>query len=400
MKALKLTVLSWLLVATALAAGKQPDFVTQEATGEAAIVGGDKDSAKRQALKAAQREAVEQVVGSRITAQTLAANNQLISDKILSRTDGYVRKYDIVDTKEEDGAMKVTIRAQVGTGQLDKDVQAVQALIQQLGNRKMIILLQEQTVTSNQTSLNTQTMATVLTEAFTKDGWTIIDPSFAMGKVKVQPGATTLSSTEAKEIGDLAKADYILYGNVTFLQHDPYNTLLTGKDEKGNQALFLVSGTHDLALFVADSGTQLTKLTGRFLSDEMVNRGAQYISYDHAAQEMARGRGAKIVEELRKTTGEYLQNALFNGNRVVMNVVGLADYAAVQGFKKVLAQELSSGLREMGQGSFGDGKTQFDMTFLGTTDDIAEAVSGKSFKGKKVSVTRVSSNTIELTLAR
>ncbi len=138
--------------------------------------------------------------------------------------------------------MKVTIRAQVGTGQLDRDLQAVQALIQSLSNRKMVILLQEQTVTSQQTSLNTQTMPTVLSEAFTKDGWTIIDPSFASGKVRVQSGATTLSATEAKEIGDLAKADYILYGNVTFLQHDVTGSVLTGKDDKGNQALFLVSG--------------------------------------------------------------------------------------------------------------------------------------------------------------
>jgi hypothetical protein len=83
-----------------------------------------------------------------------------------------------------------------------------------------------------------------------------------------------------------------------------------------------------------------------------------------------------------------------------MNVVGLADYGAVQGFKKVLAKELSSGLREMGQGTFDEGKAQFDLIFLGSTEDMAEAVSGKSFKGKKVSVTGVSGNTIELTLAR
>lgn len=399
MKALKLTVLSWFLVATALAAGKQPDFVTQEATGEAAIVGGDTEKAIRDARNAALREAVEQVVGVRVSAQTLAANNQLITDKILSRTDGYVRKYDIVDRKEEGGVMKVTIRAQVGTGQLDKDLQAIQMLVQQLANRKLVILLQEQTVTIQQTSLNTQTLTTVLTEALTKDGWTIIDPSFAMGKVKVQPGATTLSAAEAKEIGDLAKADYILYGNVTFLQHDVSGKML-GKDDKGNLALFLVSGTYDLALFVTDSGTQLTKLTGRFVGDDMQAHESKVISFDHTAHALARGRGTRIVEELRKSTGEYLQNAFFNGNRVVMNVVGLADYAAVQGFKKVLAKELSTGLREMGQGSFDEGKARFDVLFVGTTDDMAEAVGGKSFKGKKVSVTKVSGNTIELTVAR
>jgi hypothetical protein len=401
MKALKLTVLSWFLVATAMAAGKQPDFVTQEATGEAAIVNGDKDKAIRDARNAALREAVEQVVGVRVSAQTLAANNQLITDKILSRTEGYVRKFDIVDRKEEDGVMKVTVKAQVGTGQLDRDLQAVQALIQQLANRRIVILLQEQTITVQQTSINTQTMSTILSEAFTQDGWTILDPSFAMGKVKVQGGATTLSSTEAKEIGDLTKADYILYGTVTFLHHEPPGGLLPGKDDKGNQALFFVSGNYDLSLFVTDSGTQLTKLTGKFVSSEdMKNPNAVVVSYDHTAQEIVRGRGAAIVAELRKKTAEYLNNALFNGNRVVMNVVGLADYAAVQGFKKVLAKELSSGLREMGQGSFAEGKAQFDLTFLGTTDEMAEAVSGKTFKGKKVSVTRVSSNTIELTLAR
>jgi hypothetical protein len=83
MKALKLTVLSWLLVS--VAAGKQPEFVTQQATGEASIVGGDVKRAQRGAQDAALREAVEQVVGVRVSSQTLAANNQLITDKILNR---------------------------------------------------------------------------------------------------------------------------------------------------------------------------------------------------------------------------------------------------------------------------------------------------------------------------
>jgi hypothetical protein len=124
------------------------------------------------------------------------------------------------------------------------------------------------------------------------------------------------------------------------------------------------------------------------------------VSYERTAHDIARARGPQIVAEVRKPVGEYLQNSVFNGNRVVMNVVGLADYAAVQGFKKVLAKELSTGLREMGQGSFDEGKARFDVLFVGTTDDMAEAVGGKSFKGKKVSVTKVSGNTIELTVAR
>jgi hypothetical protein len=399
MKALKLTVLSWLLVTTAMAAGKPPDFVTQEATGEAAIVGGDKETAKRQAIKAAQREAVEQVVGVRVSAQTLAANNQLISDKILSRTDGYVRKYDIVSTKEEDGVLKVTIRAQVGTGQLDRDLQAIQALVQQLSNRKLVILLQEQTLTPQGEAINSQTMSAVLSEAFKVDGWTLIDPAFAAGKLQLQPGATTLSNTMAKEIGDLTTADYILYGTVIYRQQ-ALNQMAGSK--VGDQLVFPISGEYNLAVFETDSGDQLSNVSGKFVSakSDLGAEGTVSVSYERTAYDIAKARGAQIVAEVRKPVAEYLQNALFNGNRVVMNVTGLADYAAVQGFKKVLAQELSSGLREMGQGTFNAGKAQFDLTFLGTTDEMAEVVSGKSFKGKKVSVTGVSGNTIELTLAR
>lgn len=399
MKALKLTVLSWFLVAAALAAGKKPEFVTQEATGEAAIVGTDTDKARKEAISAALREAVEQVVGVRVSSQTLTANNQLITDKILSRSDGYVRKYDIVDRKEEGGVVRVTIRAQVGTGQLDRDLQAVQALVQQLNNRKLVILLQEQTLTPQGEVINSQTMSSVLSEAFKVDGWTIIDPAFAMGKVQVQPGATTLSNTQAREIGDLTKADYILYGNVIYRQQAPSQVEVS---KEGNQLVFALSGEYNLAVFETDSGDQLANVAGKFNStrDDIGEEGTVSVSYERTAHDIAKTRGPQVVAAVRKPVTEYLHNSLFNGNRVVMKVVGLVDYGAVQGFKKVLSQQLSTGLREMGQGTFNEGKAQFDLVFLGTTDDMAAAVSGKTFNGKKVSVTGVSGNTIELTLAR
>jgi hypothetical protein len=54
----------------------------------------------------------------------------------------------------------------------------------------------------------------------------------------------------------------------------------------------------------------------------------------------------------------------------------------------------------MGQASIKDGKARFDVTLVGTADTLAEAVSGKTYKGKKISVTGVTGNTLEITLAR
>ena len=90
MKALKLTAVSLLLAALvagpALAA--KPAFVTQEATGEAAIVAGNKDKARRDARNNALREAVERVAGVMISADTLSANSQLVSDRVFANSAG------------------------------------------------------------------------------------------------------------------------------------------------------------------------------------------------------------------------------------------------------------------------------------------------------------------------
>ena len=387
MKAFKLTVLTWLLTAAAIAGENQPEFVTKEVTGEAAIVDNNRDKAVQDAKNAALREAVEQVAGVLITSDTLTANSQLVSDRIFANSAGYVRKYDILEKKEERGVMKVTVRAEVGTAQLDKDLQAVQALVRRLGSSRMLIVLQEQSVTPDKVITQSNVLAQTLTEAFQKDGWRIIDPAFAAGKLEVASGVSLLTP-EKKVIQELRSADYIISGTVT-LRHEPPNALFKV------DAYFPVTGEFELAVFATDSGTQIARL-----SDKFDSQGTSYtVSYERTAHTIAKTRGQKVVEQVRKAVVDYLAKAEQNGNTVVVTVTGLPDYAAVSGFKKVLAQTLT-GMRDVKQGDFSKGKATFDVLFVGTTEDIAGALSGKTYKGKKVSVTGVTGNTIELTVAR
>jgi hypothetical protein len=126
-----------LLVALSSAAFAADEPVTKEVTGEAPIIEGNKQRAQEVAKDNALRTAVEQVAGTLISATTLTQNSQLISDQILSHSAGYVSKWQPVGKPvEEGGVMKVTVRATVATAQLDKDLMAVQALIDKLGNRK------------------------------------------------------------------------------------------------------------------------------------------------------------------------------------------------------------------------------------------------------------------------
>lgn len=399
MKALKLTVLSWVLATVAVAADAQPEFITKEATGEAAIVEGNRDKALQDAKNAALREAVEQVAGVMVSSDTLTANSQLISDRILTNSAGYVRKYEILEKKEERGVMKVTVRAEVGTAQLDKDLQAVQALIRRLGSSRLLIVLQEQSIGADKVIISSGHMAQLLTESFQKDGWRIIDPAYAAGKLEANSGISLLSP-DKKVIQDLRSADYIITGVVT-LRHEPPTTVFGAVSGQEIRGWFPVTGEWELAVFATDSGTQIARLSDKFDSNpkNLAPGDTLTVSYERTAFSIIKARGKSVVEQARKSVVEYLSKAEQNGSAVVVTVTGLPDYAAVSAFKKVLTQSIT-GLKDVKQGDFKQGKATFDVIFAGTTDSFAEAVSGKTYKGKKVSVTGVTGNTIELTVAR
>jgi hypothetical protein len=405
---LKLTALSLLLASAALAAAPPPATMVKEATGEAAIVDDNRDKAFAEAKAAALREAVEQVAGVLVSSDTLTANSQLISDRILTHSAGYVRSHEVLERKEEGGVAKVRVRAEVGTAQLDKDLQAVRALIGRLSNSRLLIVLQEQAISPDKVITSSSVLTQVLTETFRDDGWRIIDPSFAAGKLEVASGVS-LTTPDKKVIQELKVADYVIAGTVTF-RHEK-------SSRDGDQLsahledLYLVSGEWELAVFATDSGTQLARLADTFDSGPK-SRGSSYpnVSYERTSFEISKHRGKAIVADVRRAVVEHLSQAEQNGTQVVMTVQGLEDFKAVKTFKDVLSRTLA-GVSDVKQGSFQKGQVQFDLRYRGTTEALAETLGERTFQKKlaealggkaptRASVTGVTSNTVELTLAR
>ncbi len=196
----------------------QATVVTKDGTGEAAVVNKDEARAFEDAKNAALRSAVEQAAGVRIDADTLAVNNQLVRDQVFANTSGYVKSFDVVSKKVEKGVMTVVVKANVITDNLDKDIQAARDLIKRMGRPSIVIVVQEQTIPLGEKVLiNSDVTATVLTEAFKADGWDIKDAQ-AINKTLKLDGAATLGGVAMKEISDVTKANYILYGR-TVLRH-------------------------------------------------------------------------------------------------------------------------------------------------------------------------------------
>jgi hypothetical protein len=384
------------LSALLLAADKPAAVVTKEATGEAAIVEGNVASAEKAATDAALRSAVEQVAGVFLASDSVVANHQLVRDRVLSHSAGYVQSYEVVSKKGDGKVVQVTVRAKVGAAQLDKDLAAVRSLIARMGNRKLVILLQEETFDASGVTTQSGVMAAALTEAFKKDGWTVIDPAFAAGKLRLSSGVA-IGAGEAKEIADLSRSEFVIYGRCIFRHQSMQGTMFAS----ASQQFFPVAGEYELTVFAADSGSQLVHQAGKFTEPlkDVGPKGSLQTSYQHTAFDIAQNRGQEIVAEVRAKVLETLRDGDQNGTRLVMKVLGLDEYGAVQSFKRVLSDSVA-GVREVRPGQFGDGRAQFDIIFAGSTEDLAERLGGKSYQGRRISVTGVTSSTIEVTLRK
>jgi hypothetical protein len=98
--------------------GQQTEKITSVvATG----VGTDSDNATRNGIRAA----VEQVVGTYISSETIIKNNILLEDKIYSYSDGYVKEMKIISMRTEGGLVYIRIEARVVASELKRRLESL-----------------------------------------------------------------------------------------------------------------------------------------------------------------------------------------------------------------------------------------------------------------------------------
>lgn len=398
MKTLKL--LSLLAVLPALAFA-QATIVTKEAEGEAAIVNKDEKKAFEEAQQQALRSAVEQSAGVRIDADTLVVNNQLVRDQVLTNTSGYVKAFEVVSKSSDKGVVKVKVKAQVITDSLDKDIAAARDLVKRMGRPTLVIVVQEQTIPLKQQAMvNSESLATVLTEVLKADGWDIKDPQAMNKKLRLE-GAATLGSTEFKEITNLTKAAYVLYGKAVLRHQDGGGGLIPSTDSKGVQAFFPLTGEYDLALAATDSEDQILKVNGKLGVDPALMKSGKVTltdSYERTAFDLIRARKDAIVEPARKAILEHLRDQAMNGRKIALSVSGLDGLAQAKDFQKAL--QAMKGVKETTADGFADGKASYRVSFLGSVEELGLAAESATFKKKKLAVVSASGNVLELKVGK
>ncbi|MFQ5490331.1 MAG: hypothetical protein ACE5GE_06370 [Phycisphaerae bacterium] len=96
-----------------------------------------------EAVKAAQRQAVEQACGLFISAQSEAENFALVKDRILSQAGGYIREWNEKRRWTENGVTNVEIQAIVEVATFEREWAAFAHLKEDEGNPRMMMVIFE-----------------------------------------------------------------------------------------------------------------------------------------------------------------------------------------------------------------------------------------------------------------
>ena len=95
----------------------------------AAPLDAGRPAARERALQQALRLAVEQVAGVIVESETIVRNLALFEDNILTRTEGYVRDFEILFEEEADGILRIEADVEVVRGRLSSDLQSIGLLL-------------------------------------------------------------------------------------------------------------------------------------------------------------------------------------------------------------------------------------------------------------------------------
>lgn len=366
------------------AAGQQQTEVV-EAEGVARILQGNTDIARDNAIVDAQRKAVEQVMGVFMSSESIVENYELLSDRILTQSSGYIKTYQILDERKDGNDFRVRIQATLGLGELENDIEAIQHLIRQKGNPRMMFLVQEEITglrTAGVASSDMSQAETVLVQAFLNAGFEVVDSATVAQNINRDKALKAIEgdAATASALGQQYGADVIITAKAAASSGEKILTT----SMKSHQAAV------NAKVIRADTGAIIGSATKQAKHAHIDDLAGGLAAIEKASTELAEDLIPKILEQWRKD----VQVAT-----TVQIVLSNVSFMQLKRFKEILKTEVR-GVKEIYQRSFQARVAKLDVEIQSTTEALADELASKEFQGLSCEITGLSENRIDLNVIK
>lgn len=314
--------------------------ISVTAEGSAAVINGDIAKAEDEALSDAKRNAVEKALGVLVKADTLGADYQVVADRILTHSEGYISTWQTLPNSRRvtkvHGHELLTIRieASVKLTNLIGDSTSIEPIYNAVQRPRIKVLIVDEI--DGKRSDGPGTCATAVLRALKSRGFEVVDASSEDAEILILGTAKTIDGPTDSS-GSIATASAVVDARVVYA--DTAQVLYTAKQVQGRGAS--LGGTADAKLkALSDVGDRLLRADSQKFISQLLAVWAI---------EVQSGRVYKVVAEgLSSAESQALQ-------------IALAD--------------LRGHVEFIGQAAFSDGRTTVSVRNKLTPDQFRERVS-------------------------
>jgi hypothetical protein len=370
------------------------DVQVQEAQGQAAVLNGDKPAAREKAIEDALRHAVEMAAGAKVSSVSEVQDFQSKMDRVLMHSSGYVKRYEVVKEAMDGDVVQVTVRAQIATAALDKDLEAMGLLMARKGMPRTMVLIAEQNIGMAQprgpwmqpagaVSADLRLAENVVLDSLRSGGFgQLVDPEIASEKTATVGGIVSdVTAVQARKLKSLTGAEVIVVGQVVATSRGLVPDL--GPGWRSCSATL--------------SGRAVNTDNGDILATGEATQNAAQLDDLGCGKEAIKKASKVFAQEMIKKIGDRWSRDVSGGNAVHVTARKVSSFKLATDFKSALSQAVR-GVKDVSQRSFSSGTQELDVTLVGSTDQLAQELESKKLGRFSVKVVAVTANTIDVEL--
>ena len=380
-----------LVLGFTLPVAAQDKTVTVE--GQGVVISDDAAMARDKAVEDALRKAVEQVVGTQVSSESVVENYQLLEDRIYTNAKGFISNYKILSSSREGNVVTVKVEATVGAGKLSSQLEAIGVLLQQMENPKIMILVSEQNIGQEYVShwwgasAAQQSMSVVentIIEVLQAKGFEFVDHQTLAGKIEVNDAykiSASPTNQQAKQIANLSDAQVVIVGQAV------------AKNAGTIRGTSMNSGQANMSVRAVNTSN------GDVIATSTKHQAAVHIDPTTAGSQALIKVSQKVAEDLVTKILDKWQKDVASAKRIRLIVSGVSDYNLLVSFKSKLGETVR-GVKSVIERRVDGGVAEMDVRLAGTASHFAKELTAKNFGDITVKVLKVEANLVKVQIKK
>jgi len=381
---LTLLTFAWAVPAMSHQAG--PETRVVETTGMAAVEEAGEAVARDAAIADALRKAIEQAVGAFVSSDTMVENYQVLSDTVYTQAQGFITGYTITNESQTPGFYQVQVRAEVSTGALRYELDAMGLLQMKVERPRVLFMIAEKNIGQKKyvywwwgeteymgETVDISASETALKEFFVNRGFNVVDISGSAWTFEISDAfrVEDLTRDGARSIGRDLNADIVVYGKAVATQ---------GKSTPGSA----------LGLYIADITAQAVRVDDGVVLGASSGHG---ISKNISAISGGMEALSKASAGLASTLVDQIMAKWSGPQTVTVRLNGIIDYKELADFKKRI-KGMVRGIDAVYQRSFSGGVAVLEVETGVSAQMIADDISRLAPTFRVISTTKNSVDVI------